>query len=95
MWRQIIEDDIPQAQFLYQKDLDAVSALSKYSNLPFFYTNLTEASSTTFDRFENGKHTQLRIEDSHTDVEFYGAYLKSNRKIVQPILRKMIDKWTK
>lgn len=95
LWRQIIEDNIPHAQFLYQKDLDAVSALSKYSNLPFFYTNLTEASSTTFDRFENGKHTQLRIEDSHADVEFYGAYLKSNRKIMQPILRKMIDKWPK
>ena len=94
-WRKIVEDNIPEAKFLYQDDLDALSELSKYSNFPFFYTNLTQASSVNTDRFDNGNRVHLTIDDPNNELEIYGTYLKSNRKLIQPLLKEISKNWPK
>lgn len=43
-WVKVTEENIPDAQFLYQKDLPALDELIHYSNFPVFRTNLTLAT---------------------------------------------------
>lgn len=89
-WRKIVEDNIPQARFLYQEDLTSMSELSQYSNFPFFFSNLTKNSSSTSKRFDNGSRQPVKIEDPNNKLKIYGAYLKSNRQQVQPLLKTII-----
>lgn len=94
-WRQIVEAHIPNASFLYQEDLSAMSQISRYSNFPFFFSNLSQVTSTTGKRFENNNRNAVRIDDPHNQIEFYGAYLKREREIIQPILRIISRNWPK
>ena len=41
LWRAIIQDNIPQAKFLYQAPTTAFTEITKYSNFPYFSTNLS------------------------------------------------------
>lgn len=92
-WRKIIERNIPDAQFLYQEDLHSMGALSRYSNFPFFYSNLTQKTAATADRFDNDNRNMVQIDDPHNKLEIYGSYLKKDRKIIQPLLKKIIKNW--
>lgn len=92
-WQKVIEEYIPQADFLYQKDINAIQILSHYSNFPFFYSNLTEEPHDQ--RFADGNHAKVIIDDPNDRVEFYGAYLKENRKLVQPLVKIITQNWPK
>lgn len=94
-WEKIIEEQIPAAKFLYQQDLSSMRELSQYSNFPFFYSNLTEKTPATFERFSNGNHTKLPIIDKNNKIEFYGTYLKKDRQLIQPFLKHLIQIWPK
>lgn len=94
-WEKIIEEHIPAAKFLYQQDLSSMRELSQYSNFPFFYSNLTEETPATFERFSNGNHTKLPIIDKNNKIEFYGTYLKKDRQLIQPFLKHLIQIWPK
>ena len=41
-WKQIIEKEVPEAQFIYQTDQAGLREITKYSNFPYFTTNLTK-----------------------------------------------------
>ena len=45
-WKEVIQDNIPDAKFLYQSEYDALTELTKYTNFPFFTTNITEPDGT-------------------------------------------------
>ncbi|MBU9790064.1 LysR family transcriptional regulator [Lentilactobacillus sp. IMAU92037] len=94
-WRQIVEEQIHNASFLYQEDLNAMSQISRYSNFPFFFSNLSQVTSTTGERFKNNNRNPVRIDDPHNKIEFYGAYLKRERETIQPILRIISQNWPK
>lgn len=94
-WRKIVEDNIPQARFLYQEDLTSMSELSQYSNFPFFFSNLTKNSSSTSKRFDNGARKPIKINDSHNKLKIFGTYLKSSHRKVQPLLQAIIKNWPK
>ncbi|MEE6762371.1 hypothetical protein RAO24_08030 [Limosilactobacillus pontis] len=49
-WRQVVEDNIPDASFLYQEDLNTMGQISRYSSFPFFFSNLTQANKATMKR---------------------------------------------
>ncbi|KAF0371943.1 LysR family transcriptional regulator [Pediococcus acidilactici] len=92
-WKKVVEDHIPHASFLYQADLDAMSEISQNSKLPFFFSNLTQSTATTKTRFSNKKRVAVPIDDPNNRIEFYGTYLKNNRKLVQPLLKKLATNW--
>lgn len=94
-WEKVIEKYIPDAKFLYQKDLGSMKELSQYSNFPFFYSNLTEKTSATFKRFSNNNHVKVPIVDPHNCIEFYGTYLKKNRQLIQKFLKRLGQLWPK
>ena len=92
-WKKIIEEHIPAAKFLYQQDLSSMRELSQYSNFPFFYSNLTEETPATFERFSNDNHTKLPIIDENNKIEFYGTYLKKDRQLIKPFLKHLSQIW--
>lgn len=94
-WRKVVEDNIPHASFLYQEDLKALSQISRYSSFPFFFSNLTEATSATSSRFDNDNRNTVKINDPNNRIEFYGSYLKSERKTIQPLPKKLAQQWPK
>jgi len=42
IWQQIIEDNIPNAKFIYQDEVDDFNEIRRYSSLPYFTTNITQ-----------------------------------------------------
>lgn len=92
-WKKVVEDHIPQASFLYQADLDAMSEISQNSQFPFFFSNLTTPTSATKSRFSSHERLAIPINDPNNRIEFYGTYLKSNRQLIQPLLKQIATNW--
>lgn len=89
-WRRLTENNIPDAKFLYQEDIPALEEISKYSKFPVFRSNLTMATSI---HDEDDERTLVPIVDPKNEIEIYGTYLTSQRKIIQPFLKEVIKKW--
>ena len=85
-WKQIIQDHIPNAKFLYQAEQDALTEITRYSNFPYFSTNMT-AHKPLNDRIT------IPINDAAATMPFYISYLKTQRKRLQPIFKKLITLW--
>lgn len=94
-WRQVVEDSIPNATFLYQENLSAMSKISQYSSFPFFFSNLRQRMPATVNRFNNSNRNAVQITDPRNQMELYGTYLKSERQNVQPILKEIVKRWPK
>ncbi len=94
-WRQLVEEHIPDATFLYQEDLTAMSQISRYSNFPFFYSNLTINNPATESRFGNGTRNNIPIDDPANKMEIYATYLKDDQPNLQPLLKQMVKQWPK
>lgn len=94
-WRQVVEDSIPNATFLYQENLSAMSKISQYSSFPFFFSNLSQQMPATVNRFNNSNRNTVQITDPRNQMELYGTYLKSERQNVQPILKEIVKRWPK
>lgn len=94
-WRKVVEQNIPNATFLYQEDLRAMSQISQYSNFPFFFSNLTQATTATESRFDRDNRNAVAIDDPNNHLEIYGTYLKSERHSIQPLLKDLIKQWPK
>lgn len=90
-WVKVTEENIPDAQFLYQKDLPALDELTHYSNFPVFRTNLTIA--TGYKERDDDDRVLVPIEDKNNFVELYGTYLKSQRSVLKPFLKKVAQIW--
>lgn len=94
-WRDVVEENIPNATFLYQENLNAMGQITRYSNFPFFFSNLTQAEEVVVTRSPNDNRTPVKIDDPNNQMEVYGTYLKSNRDAVQPVLKEIINSWPK
>ena len=92
-WVQVIEDHIPEAQFLYQKDLPALDELTHYSNFPVFRTNLTLA--TGYKERDDDDRILVPIKDEDNYIELYGTYLKNQRSVIQSFLKELAKNWPK
>ncbi|MBB1079210.1 LysR family transcriptional regulator [Limosilactobacillus sp. STM2_1] len=90
-WKQIIQDNIPNAKFLYQTEYDSMQELTKYTNFPFFTTNITNPSET----YDTNDTVKISITNDAATMTFYAAYLKSQRNIVAPLAKKLVNVWPK
>ena len=84
-WRDVVEENIP----------NAMGQITRYSNFPFFFSNLTQAEEVVATRSPNDNRTPVEIDDPNNRMEVYGTYLKSNRDAVQPVLKEIINSWPK
>ncbi|GEO62939.1 LysR family transcriptional regulator [Companilactobacillus nantensis] len=90
VWKQIIQQEIPDAKFLYQNQVDSFTEITKYSNFPYFSTNLSKIDST---HQNDDDRVNLPISDEKAQMPFYASYLKEQRQLVQPIIRQLSASW--
>ena len=87
-WKQIKENAIPNANFIYQDDMHSLAELTKYSQLPVFRSNL---SSPDYPAQDN--RVPVRIADPKNRIDFYAVYRKDQRKSVAPLLDLLSKNW--
>lgn len=90
-WRQVIQDNIPGAKFLYQSEMTALQEITRYSNFPYFSTNITELS--THRQTDDEDRTKVVISDDTAEMEFYATYLKADRRLVTPVIKEITKLW--
>lgn len=89
-WQRIIEKNIPQGQFLYQAQPEALRELIRYSNFPIFKTNITNYLDQKLQNVDP-KRKLIPINESQAGLEVYASYLKSDRHKITPILNRMTE----
>lgn len=90
-WKEVIQDNIPDAKFLYQNEYDALTELTKYTNFPFFTTNITEPDGA----YDTTDSVSLSITDDSATMTFYAAYLKGQQSTVAPLMNELGKIWPK
>lgn len=90
-WKKVIQDNIPDAKFLYQAERDAMAEITRYSNFPYFSTNVTRYEPSH--ALDNHDRVTIPITDKKATMPFYVAYLKTQRQRLQPVLKKLIELW--
>ncbi|KRK59267.1 LysR family transcriptional regulator [Limosilactobacillus antri] len=88
-WKQVIQDHIPNAKFLYQAEYDSMQELTKYTNFPFFTTNFTIPDEV----YNTDDCITIPITNDAATMTFYAAYLKSQRSMIAPLARKLVSVW--
>ena len=90
-WKQVVQDQIPDAKFLYQTDYDALRELTRYTNFPFFTTNITDEHGP--EDHHIGDRVTLPITDPTATMTFYASYLKDQRDQLQPLIKDFTANW--
>lgn len=93
IWKKITEDRIPDAKFLYQDQQEAFREITKYSDFPYFTTNISKLNRDR--NFEDNDQVNVPISDEASNVDFYAAYLKTQKKNITAVLQTMSDAWSK
>lgn len=92
IWKNIIQDNIPNAKFLYQEQTDAFKEITKYSNFPYFSTNLSKLEPQNHPD-PNDDRVRIPITDEAAKMDFYASYLKSQKSRVAPLIKQTIAVW--
>lgn len=81
IWKNIIEENIPDAKFLYQQDNDTFMEISRYSSFPFFTTNLTKK----LNNFRPTLRTNsLKILDEAATLNLFANFLIEKKRHLMP-----------
>lgn len=93
-WRQIIQEKIPDAKFLYQTNRSDFDEIKNYSIFPYFSTNLSGLDKR-WQVKDQVDRTPVPISDPEASMVFYANYLTKNKNRVLPLIEKMQDVWAK
>lgn len=91
-WRQIIQKAIPDAHFFYQGQRDAFSEITRFSDFPFFSTNLAPLDPAYQAPLANddGRAT-LPITDNSAKMAIYATYLTQDQSQVLPLINQLTE----
>ncbi len=93
-WQTIIQQKIPEAKFMYQAQRFAFNEITKYSNFPYFSTNLSSFDSEyTTSLSHTDDRVPIPVNDETATMEFYISYLKTNRPKMAPLAQKIAQAW--
>ncbi|MCC4477575.1 LysR family transcriptional regulator [Limosilactobacillus reuteri] len=90
-WKKVIQDNIPDAKFLYQTQRDALAEITKFADFPSFTTNVTDLVENHADA--NLNRVKLPISDEAAKMPFYVSYLKSQRSQLHNVLKRIVELW--
>ena len=90
-WKEIIQKYIPNAKFLYQEEWTALTEITKYSNFPYFSTNITTANPRQ--RTSKDDRVRLPITDEAATMTFYANYRKKQKSSLTPLLNEINQNW--
>lgn len=93
IWKNIIEKNIPSANFMYQSSLENLDTISSSTNFIVFRSNLTIEKN--YHNSNDAKRVLVPIEDEAASIECYGNYLNYNEDRVMPFIKDFIAKWPK
>lgn len=93
-WKEVIQDHIDNAHFLYQAQRLAMTEIAKYSNFPYFSTNITEQYPKGL-LDENDDRITIPISDDAAKMDFYVSYLTENRREAQAAIKEISQTWPK
>lgn len=89
-WRDIQEEEIPEAKFLYQNQMTNLREISEYSSFPYFTTNLSGP-----DHQVDDNRVRIPISDERAHMPIYASYLISNRSYLKNLLQALQKSWPK
>lgn len=92
-WQSVIQQNIPDAKFLYQAEQDALTEITSYSDFPYFSTNVTQLENTLVAHSETDGRVCLPITDADAKMPIYANYLRSNRPQVTPLIDQFRAAW--
>lgn len=90
-WKQIIEQEVPEAKFIYQADQAGLREITKYSNFPYFTSTLTQGAAQRDLNPES--RVCLPITDEAATMTFYATYRQTDRRRLQPLLKQLQQTW--
>lgn len=91
IWKEIIQNNIPDAKFLYQEQYDAFQEITQYSNFPYFSTNISPKSNHIPSKDDD--RVRIPISDDDSTMNFYASYLKSQKSKVSPLIKLISQAW--
>lgn len=92
-WRDIIQAEIPNAQFMYQAQRDAFTAITTYSDFPYFSTNLSIFDPEVLPTTTDDNRVCLPISDPQAKMPIYANYLIAERNRIAPVLAALRRTW--
>lgn len=92
IWKDIIQKEIPNAKFMYQEQRDSFSEITKYSNFPYFSTNI---STIDLKQDEDDDRVQIPISDESATMDLYATYLKEEKQPLLPLIKEITTAWNK
>lgn len=81
LWDQVIHTMLPNSHFIYQASDDEVNFLANHSSLPAFASDIGLRHGIV-----RGSRIAVPILDSEAEMDYYCVYLRSNQKLLRPIL---------
>lgn len=91
-WRTVIQQALPDAKFLYQQQCMAFAEITKYSDFPYFSSNLSQFD-PTLPATTDDNHVQIPLADPSAQMALYASYLKRNHETVAPLLQEIHRVW--
>ncbi|KRK65151.1 LysR family transcriptional regulator [Companilactobacillus tucceti DSM 20183] len=91
IWKEIIQNNIPDAKFLYQEQYDAFQEITQYSNFPYFSTNISPKSNHIPSKDDD--RVRIPISDDESTMNFYASYLKNQKAKVDPLIKLISQAW--
>jgi len=92
-WRDIIQQAIPTAKFFYQEQRDALSEITKYSDFPYFSTNVSALDLIGLDPNEDDSRVQIPISDKLATMPIYAIYLQTEKQRVITVIKQLTEVW--
>ncbi|WP_430612486.1 LysR family transcriptional regulator [Enterococcus sp. DIV0876] len=93
IWSDIIQEEIPDAKFIYQRESD-FTEIKNYSIFPYFESNLSSISSTWDPEISNDR-VPVKLSDNSATMNFYANYLSENQEAIVPLINLWQDEWKK
>lgn len=92
-WSTIITREIPEAKFLYQHQREAFTEITKYSDFPYFSTNLSRFDPHYTERSQDDDRVNIPLSDHSAHMDIYVSYLKRQKQRVKPLLKQITQLW--
>ena len=85
-WKNLIENNIPNIQLIYQQNLDSYNELVEYSDFPLFKSSLA-LDDPHF--IKNTKRKIIPVSSTLAQLPLFASFLKNDRQLVTPIYQKL------
>ncbi|WP_297817905.1 LysR family transcriptional regulator [uncultured Lactobacillus sp.] len=94
IWRDLIQEQIPDAKFLYQNNRNDFDEIKNYSIFPYFTTNISRIN-RVWQKQEMTDRRPVKIADKVATMTFYANYLTKNKNRLMPLITSLQDIWAK